>query len=56
MEILVEVREQGSRERMKAPELGARIDGEVQLLKQVLNLMTGAGLVRARLVQRLAIV
>lgn len=56
VEVLVKVTGQGSRERMNAAELSGRIDGEVPLLKQVLNPMTRAGLVRAKAVQQPAIV
>jgi len=48
VEVLVELTEQGSQEWMKAAELGRRIDTEVPFLKQVLNRLTRAGLVRAR--------
>jgi len=48
VEVLVELTEQGSQEWMKAAELGRRIDAEVPFLKQVLNRLTRAGLVRAR--------
>ena len=48
MEVLVELTEHGSQEWMNAAELGRRIDAEVPFLKQVLNRLTRAGLVRAR--------
>jgi len=55
VEVLVELTRQGSQEWMNADELGRRINAEVPFLKQVLNRLTRAGLVRARLVQQPAI-
>jgi len=55
VDVLVELTRQGSQERMNAAELGRRIDAEVPFLKQVLNRLTRAGLVRARPVQQPAI-
>ena len=52
IEALVELSEQGSQELMKATELGQRIDAEVPHLKQLLNRLTRAGLVRVRPVQQ----
>ena len=52
IEALVELSEQGSQELMNAAELGQRIDAEVPHLKQLLNRLTRAGLVRVRPVQQ----
>jgi len=52
VEVLSELTGQGAREWMKATELGQRIDAEVPHLKQLLNRLTRAGLVRVRPVQQ----
>jgi len=51
VEVLGELTGQGAREWMKATELGQRINAEVPHLKQLLNRLTRAGLVRVRPVQ-----
>jgi len=48
VEALIELTGQGPQEWMNAAELSRRIDAEVPFLKQVLNRLTRAGLVRAR--------
>jgi len=48
VEALVELTGRGSQEWMNAVELGRRIDAEVPFLKQVLNRLARAGLVRGR--------
>ena len=48
VEVLVELTGQGLQAWMKAAELGQRIDAEVPFLKQVLNRLTRADIIRAR--------
>jgi DNA-binding IscR family transcriptional regulator len=49
VEVLVELTGHGSQEWMNAAELGRRIDAEVPFLKQVLNRLIRAGIVRTKL-------